>query len=143
MKSLMKLTIAAAAAASLATLASAPASAQVHIGVGIPGVHIGVVGAPCPPIITAPAIIRPARATPITITIAAIAAMRFTTARSCWMASPWAARIIIAGSTTSPLSGIAAAGISGMAGAREFRLGSRRRLWLAWRPLGSWLGRRS
>ena len=42
MKSLMKLMVATAAIAGAAVLVSEPASAQVHIGIGIPGVHIGV-----------------------------------------------------------------------------------------------------
>src|SRR5580698_5902445 len=51
MKSLSKLIVAAAAAAGAATLASAPANAQVHVGIGLPGVHIGVgvPAAPSPP----------------------------------------------------------------------------------------------
>ena len=47
MKSLMKLMIATAAMTGAAMLASEPANAQVHVGIGLPGVHIGVgVGAP-------------------------------------------------------------------------------------------------
>jgi hypothetical protein len=47
MKSLRKMTIAVAAMAVAAAMGSLPANAQVHIGIGVPGVHVGVgVGAP-------------------------------------------------------------------------------------------------
>jgi hypothetical protein len=47
MKSLTKMAVAAASLIGAGLLASAPANAQVHIGIGIPGVHVGVgVGAP-------------------------------------------------------------------------------------------------
>jgi len=45
MKSLLKMIVASAVMAGGAALVSAPANAQVHVGIGLPGVHIGV-GAP-------------------------------------------------------------------------------------------------
>jgi hypothetical protein len=49
MKSLMKMAVATASLMGAAVLASAPANAQVHIGIGVPGVHVGVgIGGPAP-----------------------------------------------------------------------------------------------
>ena len=49
MKTRMKTALAAGAMMTAGLMMSLPASAQVHVGVGLPGVHIGVgVGAPAP-----------------------------------------------------------------------------------------------
>src|SRR5689334_25418557 len=79
---------------------------------------------PLPLIIMAPAIIRPALATLIIITMAGIAAIRSMKTRSYWAASPWAARIIIAGMTAGLTSGIAAAGKSRRAGTARISPGT-------------------
>ena len=81
MKSLAKMTIAAAAVAGGVLTGLAPANAQVDIGVHLPGVHVGV-GVGGPPAFYALDFIRPAHAMRIITTMTATAVMPFTTARS-------------------------------------------------------------
>jgi len=122
MKSLLKMIVASAVMAGGAALVSAPANAQVHVGIGLPGVHIGVgapgvrVGVGAPLIIMGQDIIHQDHATPIPVTMKAIVGTPFTMDPSYWMACPSVARIIIAGSMVSLSSGIAATGIPGGVG---------------------------
>src|SRR5215831_13144001 len=68
------------------------------------------------PITMVPDIIRPDHATGTTTITRAIVAMRSTMVQSSWKASRLADPTTIAGSTADRCSGIAAAGITGMAG---------------------------